>query len=303
MKSQPKVQKHPYNRRRLMNIAQDPAVQALMTLALEEDLPKGDVTTEGCIEETTRSKGAFITREPCVVAGLDVAAAVFARLDNNVIFTPALKEGSFAEPRTTLAYVEGPARALLSGERTALNFMQRLCGVATNAKRYTEALAHTNCRIVDTRKTTPGWRRLEKYAAQLGGAKNHRADLSSGIMIKDNHIVAAGSITNAIKRAKAYASHLLKVECEVTDLKGLLEAIEAEADVILLDNMKPEQIKEAVRLAEEHKKGPRRVLLEASGGINLQNIAGYAEAGADIISSGAITHSAPAIDIGLDFIE
>jgi nicotinate-nucleotide pyrophosphorylase (carboxylating) len=286
-----------------MNIAQDSAVQALLTLALEEDLPKGDVTSEGCIEATTRSKGAFITREPCVVAGLEVAAAVFARLDTNILFTAAVQEGSFASAQTTLAYVEGPARALLSGERTALNFMQRLCGVASNAKRYAEAVAHTKCRIVDTRKTTPGWRRLEKYAAQLGGARNHRADLSSGILIKDNHIVAAGSITKAIERAKAHASHLLKVECEVIDLKGLLEAIEADADIILLDNMKPEQIKEAVRLAEQHKKGPRRVLLEASGGINLQNIAGYAEAGADIISSGAITHSARAVDIGLDFLE
>jgi nicotinate-nucleotide pyrophosphorylase (carboxylating) len=285
-----------------MNIAHDPAVQALLTLALEEDLPKGDVTTEGCISAETRSKGAFITRDPCVVAGLDVGAAVFERF-RGATFTPLVKEGTWVEARTTIAYVEGSAQSLLSGERTALNFMQRLCGVATQAKRFVDAVAHTSCRVVDTRKTTPGWRRLEKYAAQLGGAKNHRADLSSGVLIKDNHIVAAGSITAAIQRSRAHASHLLKVECEVVDLKGLIEAINAGADIILLDNMKPEQIREAVKLAEEHKKGPQRVLLEASGGINLQTIASYAEAGADIISAGAITHSAKAIDIGLDFVE
>lgn len=286
-----------------MNIAKDPAVQALITLALEEDLPKGDVTTEACISAETRAKGAFNAREACVVAGLDVAAAVFARFDTSITFRPAVPEGVKVGPNTLIAEVEGPARMLLSAERTALNFLQRLCGVATQARRFVDAVAHTSCRVVDTRKTTPGWRRLEKYAAGVGGAKNHRADLSSGVLIKDNHLIAAGGITAAIKRSQEYASHLLKVECEVTDLKGLLEAIEAGADIVLLDNMTPEQIKEAVRLAEQHKKGARRVLLEASGGINLQTIASYAEAGADIISSGSITHSAKAIDIGLDFYE
>jgi nicotinate-nucleotide pyrophosphorylase (carboxylating) len=238
-----------------------------------------------------------------VVAGLGVAARVFAKLDPAVALTPRCREGERVEARGVIAEIRGPARALLAGERTALNFLQRLSGVATLARQFAEAVAHTRCRVVDTRKTTPGWRRLEKYAAEVGGAKNHRADLSSGVLIKDNHRIAAGGITAAVERARARASHLLKIEVEVDDHEGLLEAIRAGADIVLLDNMSPAEVAEAARLAEANKLGPRRVLLEASGGINLKTVASYAEAGVDIVSAGAITHSARAIDIGLDFDE
>lgn len=285
-----------------MNIAHDAAVEALITLALDEDIPKGDVTTEACIPAEARSVGRFIPREACVVAGLPVAARVFARIDPRVRFIPLVEEGARVEPRQAIAEVEGPSRAILIGERTALNFLQRLCGVAAQAQRYAKAVAHTSCRVVDTRKTTPGWRRLEKYAAQLGGVKNHRADLSSGILIKDNHIVAAGGITAAVKRAIEAATHLFKVEVEVDTLAGLEEAIAAGADVVLLDNMKPEQIRQAVAIAEAKKTGARRVILEASGGITLDTLPAYAETGVDIISSGAVTHSAKSVDIGLDFV-
>jgi nicotinate-nucleotide pyrophosphorylase (carboxylating) len=286
-----------------MNLVHDPAVAALISLALAEDLPKGDVTTAATIEPSTRSRGAFVAREGCVVAGLEVAREVFRRLDGEIRFSPAVEEGAKVPPKTTLATVEGPAGTILSGERTALNFLQRLSGVATNARLYADAVAHTQCRVVDTRKTTPGWRRLEKYAARLGGVKNHRADLSSGILIKDNHLVAAGGIAAAVARAKAETSHLFKIEVEVDDHAGLLEAIRVGADIVLLDNMSVEAVREAVGLAEANKLGQRRILLEASGGITLKTIAAYAETGVDLISSGAVTHGARAVDIGLDFEE
>jgi nicotinate-nucleotide pyrophosphorylase (carboxylating) len=278
----------------------DPAVQALLSLALAEDLPKGDVTSEACISPETKARAHFVTREACVVAGLPLAARVFALLDPQVRFVAEVQEGAHVEAKTSLAYVEGPARAILSSERTALNFLQRLCAIATQASRFVAAIAHTSCQVVDTRKTTPGWRSLEKYAAQVGGARNHRADLSSGVLIKDNHIAAVGSIREAVLRARKTASHLLKIEVEVEDLAGLREAVEAGADIVLLDNMSPALVAEAVALNKTLSPHGKRALLEASGGINLSTIAAYAEAGVDLISSGAITHSARAIDIGLD---
>lgn len=286
-----------------MHFLNDPNVEALLDLALAEDLPKGDVTTEACIAPGAQARGAFVARERCVAAGIPLIGRVFSRIDPAVVLTPRVEEGEEVQARQTLAIVEGPARAILMGERTALNFLQRLCGIATQAQRYARAVAHTSCRIVDTRKTTPGWRRLEKYAAEVGGVKNHRADLSSGVLIKDNHLVAAGGIENAIQRAREKAPHLLRVEVEVENHAGLLEAIRCGADVVLLDNMSVEEVAEAVRLAEERKVGARRVLLEASGGITLERVAAYAETGVDFISVGAVTHSARAIDIGLDFLQ
>jgi nicotinate-nucleotide pyrophosphorylase (carboxylating) len=212
------------------------------------------------------------------------------------VFTVAVDDGNDVAPGDIIATIEAHTRALLSAERVALNFAGRLSGIASLTARYVKLVVGTGARIVDTRKTTPGWRAFEKYAVRCGGGSNHRFGLDDAILIKDNHVAAAGGIANAIGRAKAYAGHMVKVECEVDSLAQLEQALAAGADLVLLDNMKPDMLREAVRITAG------RAKLEASGGVNLETVRAIAESGVDMISIGALTHSAPVLDIGLDFV-
>mgnify|MGYP005838120033 FL=1 len=270
-------------------------VRSLVRAALREDVGSGDITTLLTVPEGRSAAGRFVARQDGVIAGLDVARAVFASIDSGIGFDIIRGDGSRVGPGDAVAVVSGPARGILTGERVALNFLQRMSGIATLTARYVERVAHTDARIADTRKTTPGLRRLEKYAVTVGGGVNHRFGLSDGILIKDNHISAAGSVTEAVTAAKRRAPHTLKIEVEVTDLDELDEAIAAGADAVLLDNMEIETIRRAVEAAAG------RVILEASGGVNVDTVAAIAETGVDIISVGALTHSAHALDISLEF--
>ena len=280
----------------LRGLAAIPAVRRLIELALDEDLGRGDVTSQVTLGGTSRSVAADMNaREPIVAFGLDVAAAVFALVDPRIELEVHAPDGTRVDPGALLLTVRGPAHHVLAAERTALNFIQRLSGVATLAKRYADAVIGTRARVVDTRKTTPGYRVLEKAAVLAGGCANHRFDLGSGILIKDNHIAACGSVRAAVESARQRAPHPLRIEVEVTNLSELDEALTAGAEIVLLDNMTPAQVE--VAAARAHGK---HVMVEVSGGITLATIADYARAGADLISVGALTHSAPAVDIGLD---
>ena len=281
----------------LSGLAALPAVRRLIELALDEDLGRGDVTTQCTVGATgTRATADMNARKDIVVFGLDVAAAVFSLVDGRIDVERRAADGDRVAAKAILMTVEGPATGVLAAERTALNFVQRLSGVATLARRYADAVAGTPARVVDTRKTTPGFRVLEKAAVLAGGCGNHRFDLGSGILIKDNHIVACGSVTAAVERARRTAPHPLRIEVEVTSLAELDQALAAGAEVILLDNMTPDQVRAAAERA--HADG---VKVEVSGGVTLETVRAYATAGADLISVGALTHSAAAVDIGLDF--
>ncbi len=268
--------------------------------ALDEDIGSGDVTTLATVPAGTQSAGQIVARAAGVVAGLPMAAAVFHLLDPAVAFTPLVAEGAAVAAGTPLATLGGDARSILTGERTALNYLGHLSGIATLAARCAAAVAGTGARVVDTRKTTPGLRALEKYAVRVGGAGNHRFGLSDGVLIKDNHIQAAGSITAAVEGARRLASHLLRVEVECETAAEVQEALAAEADVILLDNMSLSALREAVRLIHTHSPG---VAIEASGGIGTdpERLRAVAETGVDYISLGALTHSAPNFDVSLEF--
>lgn len=274
--------------------------EAMIRRALAEDIGRGDVTTEATIPAGTRASGRIVAREAGVIAGLPVAALTFHLLDSAIHFEQHVTDGAHIEADVTLATLAGEARALLTAERTALNFLGRLSGIATLAARCQAAMAGTQAHIVDTRKTTPGLRVLEKYAVRLGGAYNHRAGLDDGILIKDNHIAACGGVAAAIVRARAYASHLLKIEVECDTEDQVREALEAGADVILLDNMPIERMRAAVARIRE--RAPQ-TLIEASGGIgtNPAKLATVAATGVDLISLGALTHSAPTLDVSLEF--
>jgi nicotinate-nucleotide pyrophosphorylase (carboxylating) len=278
-------------------LARLPHVRRLIELALDEDLGRGDVTTAVTVGRAdTRAVAVMNARVELTVAGVDVAAAVFTMVDPRIEIEPVAADGDRLQPGATLLTARGPAAEILMAERTALNFVQRLSGVATMARRFADAVAGTSTRVVDTRKTTPGYRVLEKAAVLAGGCHNHRFDLGSGVLIKDNHIVACGGVGEAVTRARRDAPHPLRVECEVTDLDELEQALAAGVDVVLLDNMSPDQVREAAARAHA-----RNVLVEVSGGITLATLRDHALAGADLISVGALTHSAPAVDIGLDF--
>lgn len=279
-----------------MNLALLPSVRRLIELALDEDLGRGDVTTDALALDDTGARAALIAREPLVVAGVDVAAAVFTAVDPRVVVAIDRADGSAPEAGDRVAAITGPAGSILRAERTALNFLQRLCGVATGARRYAAAVDGTGARVVDTRKTTPGWRVLEKAAVRAGGCHNHRFDLGAGVLIKDNHIAACGSVAEAVARARANAPHSLRIEVEVDTAAQLDAALEAGADVVLLDNMTVDEVRQRAPRARD-----RGVLVEVSGGITLDTVRAYAEAGADIISAGALTHSATAADLALDF--
>jgi len=282
-----------------------PAVRRLIELALDEDLGRGDVTSRAVFgaaagDGATAADGPavvadMVAREPIVAFGVGVAAAVFAMVDPAIEVEVCSADGARVDRGAVLATARGPAHGVLAAERTVLNFAQRLSGVATLARRYADAVAGTRARVIDTRKTTPGFRALEKAAVAAGGCGNHRFDLGSGILIKDNHIAACGSVRAAVTAARAHAPHSLRIEVEVTNLGELDEALAAGAEIVLLDNMSPGEVE--VAAARAHGRG---VIVEVSGGITLATVADYARAGADLISVGAITHSAPAVDIGLD---
>lgn len=269
-------------------------VDSLVLMALQEDLGRGDLTSACLLTPGQNMGGRIVTRQETVACGLELAMRVFHEVDNRVEALPQVADGDLVEPGRALMRIEGPAHAILAAERVALNFLQRLCGVATLTHRYVEAVEGTGVEIRDTRKTLPGWRELDKYAVRCGGGKNHRFRLDDGILIKDNHLAVCGSIAEAVAAARREAPALLKIEVECDTLKQVKEALEARADVILLDNMTPEQIREAVELAGG------RAYIEASGGVSLESVHDIAECGVHYISIGALTHSAPAADLSLD---
>jgi nicotinate-nucleotide pyrophosphorylase (carboxylating) len=278
----------------------DPSREAIIDLALAEDIGTGDVTTLVTVPASTRASGILLAKADGVISGLSVAQAVFARVDPSISFERSVTDGETVTAGATLGRVAGSAHSLLSAERTALNLLQRLSGVATSTARHVAAVAGTKARIVDTRKTTPGLRTLEKAAVRHGGGQNHRFGLADGVLIKDNHLAALGApgapgrVARAVRQARANAPHTLRIEIEVTTLAELDEALAAEADVVLLDNMDVAQLREAVQ------RTAGRALLEASGGITLDRLRAIAETGVDLISVGALTHSAPALDISLE---
>jgi len=261
---------------------------------LNEDIGRGDITTQATVTRTQSAKGRFIAKESMVVAGLEAAEAVFSTLDSQQQLEAFVSDGDEVEAGKVIARTSGFADVLLAGERLALNLMQRLSGIATLTRRFVEAVEGTGAQIVDTRKTTPGLRMLEKYAVATGGGRNHRFGLDDGVLIKDNHIALAGGVGAAVKRAKDSVGHLHKIEVEVSNERDLREAVEEGADILLLDNLTPEETARLVHLARELAPA---VLLESSGGITIENVRAYAEAGVDLISVGALTHSARAMDI------
>ena len=269
-------------------------IDRILRRALEEDLGSGDLTTDAIIGPDLHGRAALLTREEIVSAGLPVFQRVFEILSTEMTFEFKVKEGQLVEEGKKICQLSGPTNAILTAERTALNFLQRMSGIATLTKRYVDKVKSDKVRLVDTRKTAPGLRVFDKYAVRVGGGFNHRFGLYDGILIKDNHIAAAGSVTEAVFLAKQGCPHTIKIEVEVEDLDALEEAIRAGADAVLLDNMSPQMLTNAVRSA----KG--RVLLEASGGITLENIEEIAKTGVDIISVGALTHSVRAVDISLE---
>jgi len=274
-------------------------IDAIVDRALEEDLSGGDITGQTCIDEAAIATADAVCRKEVVSCGAEVFRRVFARIDARCVVESLVTDGTRASARTVLWRVQGPARAVLAGERTALNLVQRMTGIATLTRRYVDALpSGSSTRITDTRKTTPGLRVLERYAVRLGGGHNHRNDLGSAVMIKDNHVIAAGGISKAVARARAYAPHTTRIEVEVDGLGQLEEAISAGADIVLLDNFSTD---DCARAVERCRGLPTRPLLEASGGITLERVTELARVGVDVISVGALTHSAPAADIGLDF--
>ena len=272
-----------------------PHVERLVDLAIEEDLGRGDATARAEVIGPVTARADILAREACVVCGQDLAEYVMTRVDPGIQFDALIPDGQEVEAGTRIAAVAGPARGILAAERTALNFLMRLSGIATLTRRYVRLVAATNAKakIVDTRKTTPGLRLLEKYAVAMGGGLNHRMDLASGVLIKENHIAIAGSVREAVTRAGKLATHTVRIEVEVQNLEELREAIEAGADIVLLDNMSPEEISQAVAEAAG------RVIIEASGGIDTTTVAKVAIAGVDYISVGKLTHSAPAVDLSL----
>ncbi len=275
----------------------DILIEPVVRMALAEDLGRaGDVTAQACIPEGARMRAVFAARKAGVLAGIDCVRLAVLAMDPNASIALKLRDGDVFEAGTVLAEVEADARAFLAAERTALNLLGRLCGIATLTRAYVEAVAGTKARIADTRKTTPGLRALEKHAVLCGGGVNHRFGLDDAILIKDNHVAVCGGVAEAVRRARAAVGHLMKVEVEVDGLDQLDEALAAGPDVIMLDNFTLSMLREAVS------RTAGRITLEASGGVNLETVRGIAETGVDVISVGALTHSAPALDVGLDVV-
>ena len=275
-----------------------PEVQQLVEMALAEDQVGNDPTTDSLVPQDLQARGVIRSKGEGVLAGVDVALSVFRRVDQQLQTTAWLADGASVSPGNNLAFVDGQAASILRAERTAINFLQRMSGIATEAARYVKLAEGTRARIVDTRKTIPGFRLLDKYSVRMGGAGNHRMNLADGILVKDNHLEAMRhqglGIDGIVRKALRHAPHTLKVEIEVEDLDELREALDAGAHIILLDNMAPEEMKQAVDIVAG------RVVLEASGGVNLETVRAVAETGVDLISVGSLTHSVKALDISLD---
>ncbi|MBV6717434.1 carboxylating nicotinate-nucleotide diphosphorylase [Paenibacillus chitinolyticus] len=269
-------------------------------LWLDEDIGTGDVTTMYTIPADQQSKGIIHLKESGIVAGLRVAQEVFAEVDENLMFSPQVKEGEFVSKGTVIAIVTGNTRSILKGERLALNLLQRMSGIATRTRQYVNALEGLPTRLVDTRKTTPGHRMLEKYAVRVGGGFNHRYGLYDAVMIKDNHIKGAGSITAAVRAARSRIPHTMKIEVEVENFEQLDEAIAVGADIIMLDNMKAADMAKAVSIVKSQ---APHVLVEGSGSVTLETIKSLAETGVHVISVGRLTYSVSALDISLDLNE
>jgi len=260
---------------------------------LREDIGSGDITSQATIPATARASARYLTKQPLVVAGIAIAREILSLVDAGLRFSPHTVDGSWVLPGTTLAEVRGSARSILTAERTSLNILQRMCGIATLTRQYVDRVQGTRARIIDTRKTVPGLRLLDKYAVTCGGGMNHRMGLFDGVLIKNNHLAFHSSVGHAIREARGRLGHLVKIEVEVRDLDELKGALDAGADVVLLDNFNPEQTRKAVQAVSG------RVPLESSGGITLETVRSFAEAGVDYISVGALTHSAAAVDIHL----
>lgn len=278
-----------------MDLVKFQQVKNLIQVAIDEDIGHGDVTTESTILKGSISQAKLVTKDEIILAGIEIFIEVYKTLDSSVEIKKYKEDGEFLSSMALIAEIKGETRSLLAGERVALNFLQRISGIATTTRKYVEAVRGYDVTIVDTRKTTPGWRLLEKYAVRVGGGKNHRYDLGDGILIKDNHIVSAGSIMNAVEAVRKKSHHLLKIEVEVETIDQVQEALDAGAEVIMLDNMS------LAMLAEGVEKIGGRALVEASGGISLENIACVAQTGVDLISVGRLTHSASAVDIHIEF--
>ena len=276
-----------------MDVLITPEIERLLESALQEDVGAGDLTTLNTVPQEARGKGLFRAKKECVVAGLFLLEKIFCLLDGRVKVRPLCRDGERVERGKVVAEAEGPLRALLMGERTALNFLQRLSGTATLTRRYVDEVGDFSCKIIDTRKTTPGLRALEKYAVRMGGGTNHRLGLYDAALVKDNHIAAAGSIRKAVESVRRHAPFMARIEVECSDRKQVEEALDAGADVIMLDNMGTKEMAEAVRLID------KRARVEASGGITMERLREVAGTGVDFISIGALTHSAPAVDFNM----
>lgn len=269
----------------------------IVELALLEDLSLGDITSDTIFTPENRAKAVITAKEDLVLCGMETAREVFAAVDSEIRFTPLKKDGEFVKKGEKVLELEGRTLSILKAERTALNFMQRMSGIATASRAYAAVGARYGVMIVDTRKTQPGLRRLDKYAVRTGGARNHRISLADSVMIKDNHIAAAGSITAAVQKIKSVIGHTPKIEVETTNLEEVKEALAAGADIIMLDNMTPQQ----VALCKKEIAG--RAVIEVSGGVNKDNLEAYCQAGPDVISMGALTHSVPAKDLSLKIVQ
>lgn len=274
-------------------------IEEAVRAALLEDLGRaGDVTSNATIPATAKAKAVMATREAGILSGLELAETAFRAIDPNLKFKALAKDGERIKAKQKVARIEGNARAILAAERVALNFLMRMSGIATYTAAFQDLIDHTDAKITCTRKTIPGHRAFDKYAVKCGGGSNHRFGLDDAILIKDNHIAVSGSVGLAIGRAKAYAGHLVKVEVEVDTLMQFKEALKAEPDVVLLDNMTPKQLAEAVAINQKDNGG--RVKLEASGNVNISTVKSVAESGVDYISTSKITMAAPTLDLGLD---
>ncbi|MCX7921374.1 MAG: carboxylating nicotinate-nucleotide diphosphorylase [Clostridia bacterium] len=271
-------------------------IDDLIMSSLKEDMPLGDITTDNLIDADAKSHALLIAKEEGILAGLDVAERVFKLLDSSIKFTRNFNDGDFVSKGEVIAEIEGNSRAMLKAERTSLNLLQRLSGIATKTNQFCKKIEGLNASIVDTRKTTPGLRFLEKYAVRAGGGQNHRFCLSDGVLIKDNHIKAAGGIKKAVELARKNVPHTIKIEVETETMEQVQEALDAKADIIMLHNMTLDMMRDAVKLIN------KRAIVEASGNVNLDTVYDIAATGVDIISVGALTHSVKAFDISLKFL-
>jgi len=279
------------------SIEENIQIDKIIKQALLEDIGTGDITTDSIIPYDLKTKGIIKTKEEGVIAGLNIANLVFKKLDSNIIFQEKIKDGAKVSRNKILAEITGPARTILKGERVALNFLQRMSGIATITSKFCQEVKDFPVRIVDTRKTTPGLRILEKYAVRMGGGCNHRFGLYDAVLIKDNHIAVAGGIKSAVNSVRKQISHTVNIEVEVENLSQLQEALEIKVDIIMLDNMNLDTMRKAVKIVKS------KALIEASGGITLENVREIAQTGVDLISIGALTHSVKSLDISMEILK